>query len=1031
MRKTLKHLTRVVLLALVLSLMVHTKAQNPVILDQINHSFATQSENLPGESLYLQLDKTLYQPGETIWFAGYLRNPENLKQPGLSEVVYVNLKSKNGATVHSLKLLNRNGKVEGDIELDAALPQGDYEIEAYTRWQQNGKSPYFFRRDIRVEQLVRPRVMADVVFDKTYYEGGDKLRAEALLLSGLHEVISKISGECFLHVDGERIKTIPFASDQSGKSIIEADLPSFLPEGGVSLNFSFDYQDLVEEVESKVPYAAGTVDMRFFPEGGDMIAGQLARVAFLIHDNNGKSIDAEGYITDVDGNHVATFNTIIGGMGRFDISPQKDQSYLAVVTSPANVPGTFPLPAVLESGLSLRIESTDRNSARLMIQAPAQQQIFLTANVGKTLCFSKTVSVKQGVNEVEIETAGFPAGVARFTLFDATGDPQAERLVYIGFEDQLNVKFLAGQNVYEAGEEAQLDLFISDPHGNPVQGSFSLAVTDDKLLNASGVESSNIIAEMLLKPNIRGYVQNAARYFDRENPLAKQGLDLQLMTHGWRHFTWEEKPQDQLVATTNQPERPLVKGYFYEDTVTNRVGGLKIKVEEGSQKLKTNKDGSFQLEGLDLSEPVIITYKDINGNWSEYLLTEYTSELAIDIAVNYEFKEGEKSVLKTEENAQYMASGTASIKGRIIDAATVEPIPFASVQAEVNGRMINGAMADEAGYYTLKPLPPGRIDVLTSSMGYSPYTIRGVLTKSRQIIHLDIEVETNVAIIEEMTTEESPDATGTSRLQIGFEADQNHLLNPLMADPGYFGEADTVAPVAVQTSTKTRHEEVANTYTLDGIEVVWREPLVPIDQNITGRHYSLDDLEHAPRRSVEGAVSATPGVFSMDGEAGNVRGARNDQTVYYVDGVRVIGDANVPALGIAEIAVYVGGIPAEYGDCRGGVVEITTRGPDMYSSFESREKRREVINLPQLPVYHKVRSFPDFAESEKGSVSGDFRPTLLWVGDLQTDENGEASIRFTTSDAETDFRITLEGISESGVPAHAEAMITTYKKQGE
>ncbi|MCB0822585.1 MAG: hypothetical protein KDC09_07810, partial [Bacteroidales bacterium] len=535
MKKISKHLQWALISALVFLLINDGKTQNSMILDQINHSFTSGSQNTPNERLYLQLDKALYQPGETIWFAGYLREADDLAEPGISEVLQVNVKDKSGRTIQSMQLLNRNGNVQGDIILDAGIPEGDYEITAYTRWQQNGKSPYMFRRDIRVEQLVRPRVMVDVKYNQTNYAGGDELKAEAVIYDGHHQVITHAKGECTLEVDGTRTATIPFTTDENGQTEIDASLPAFLPQGGVVLNFSFDHQELLEQVKTDVPYSAGIVSLRFFPEGGDLVNGHPARVALMIRDVNGKAMDASGYIMDEKGTEVATFETFVNGMGSFELQPEVNQTYLAVITSPAGIPGTFPLPVALNNGLTMRVDAKSDEKAQVEVFADKEQEIFLTANVGNKLCLSEAYTVKAGSQTFEIDLAQFPAGVARFTLFDAAAVPQAERLAFVHLNRQLNVKMDVGKAVFAPSEKVQMDLHISDPHGNPVQGSFSLAVTDDQLLKASGIERSSILAELLLKPELRGHVEHAADYFDRANPKAAAGLDLVLMTHGWRH----------------------------------------------------------------------------------------------------------------------------------------------------------------------------------------------------------------------------------------------------------------------------------------------------------------------------------------------------------------------------------------------------------------------------------------------------------------------------------------------------------------
>lgn len=57
----------------------------------------------------------------------------------------------------------------------------------------------------------------------------------------------------------------------------------------------------------------------------------------------------------------------------------------------------------------------------------------------------------------------------------------------------------------------------------------------------------------------------------------------------------------------------------------------------------------------------------------------------------------------------------------------------------------------------------------------------------------------------------------------------------------------------------------------------------------------------------------------------NFNGSRSDATLFMIDGVKVIGEAFVPQMGIREVVVMSGGIPAEFGDTTSGVVYITTK----------------------------------------------------------------------------------------------------------
>lgn len=78
---------------------------------------------------------------------------------------------------------------------------------------------------------------------------------------------------------------------------------------------------------------------------------------------------------------------------------------------------------------------------------------------------------------------------------------------------------------------------------------------------------------------------------------------------------------------------------------------------------------------------------------------------------------------------------------------------------------------------------------------------------------------------------------------------------------------------------------------------------------------------------------------SDDGEEIYFRGSRNGDAVYYVDGVKSRdSDPHVPGCAIGSMAVYTGGVPANYGDFTGGVVVIETKS---YYSWLNEKKARK------------------------------------------------------------------------------------------
>ncbi len=92
---------------------------------------------------------------------------------------------------------------------------------------------------------------------------------------------------------------------------------------------------------------------------------------------------------------------------------------------------------------------------------------------------------------------------------------------------------------------------------------------------------------------------------------------------------------------------------------------------------------------------------------------------------------------------QYLYS--QSIKGKIIDASTSEPLVGATVK--ILGSSL-GAVADLDGSYTIEDLNVGSYDLKFSYIGYTEKIIKGVNVKSNEIIKLDV-----VLMIDGLTTE--------------------------------------------------------------------------------------------------------------------------------------------------------------------------------------------------------------------------------------------------------------------------------------
>lgn len=108
--------------------------------------------------------------------------------------------------------------------------------------------------------------------------------------------------------------------------------------------------------------------------------------------------------------------------------------------------------------------------------------------------------------------------------------------------------------------------------------------------------------------------------------------------------------------------------------------------------------------------------------------------------------------------------------------------------------------------------------------------------------------------------------------------------------------------------------------------VAYTVPLIEDDKGNTTTVTSKD-IGNLATRSVATIATTSSGVYGEDGSDDlNIKGSRDNATQIIVDGVKVRGNATLPASAIEQMSIVTGGIPAKYGDATGGIITITTRG---------------------------------------------------------------------------------------------------------
>ena len=286
-----------------------------------------------------------------------------------------------------------------------------------------------------------------------------------------------------------------------------------------------------------ISYPMSKFNLKLYPEGGYLVYGLSARVAFEIENEQTMRLRLKGELLD-DGKKLMDVESGINKRGVFEFTPQSGHKYqLRFVLNDKTY--TNEIVGIKENGYSARADiGTDSMRVRVLASKDAVAD-------GSYICVScrgKEIIRKELSNQnnyLSVCVDSLEIGVHDVTVKSSLGDVIMCRKVFVR-KDSMAV---TGKVKYDKKElkpygKISLELDLGERMGGE---SVSLAVTDKKQRSLS-YYSGNMMTELLLQSDVRGFVENANWYFEKDDETRRKALDLLMMVQGWRRYEWDKRP---------------------------------------------------------------------------------------------------------------------------------------------------------------------------------------------------------------------------------------------------------------------------------------------------------------------------------------------------------------------------------------------------------------------------------------------------------------------------------------------------------
>lgn len=310
--------------------------------------------------------------------------------------------------------------------------------------------------------------------------------------------------------------------------------------------------------------SANDINIDFFPEGGNLVYNLKSKIAVKTTDSQGNGVALSGIIFDQNDVEVAKFNTSENGDTFFLLTPKRNNTYTAIIAESGKI-NKYQLPKPSSSGAVLSIVNLAQGEFIIGINSKniVSEKLFLVVHT-RGIINSITEIEANHSKSIKISENDLESGISHLTVLNSNFNPLAERLIFNYPESQKDININLSKSTFLSRDKVNISIEARDIIQESDAAFLSLSVFETNDFNKY---SNNIISSLLLTSDIKGHISNPGSLFDAANSDRKKKMDMIMLTHGWRRFSWSGLTANDTLEYKYPSEinAPLLSGKFITD----------------------------------------------------------------------------------------------------------------------------------------------------------------------------------------------------------------------------------------------------------------------------------------------------------------------------------------------------------------------------------------------------------------------------------------------------------------------------------
>lgn len=363
------------------------------------------------------------------------------------------------------------------------------------------------------------------------------------------------------------------------------------------------------------------IDVKFLPEGGILLAGQMNVLAFKAIDKSGKAIPIKGKIMDSEGKRVSAFESKYKGMDTIHFSPESGENYKVRIEGFPDYENS--ISDIMQEGIKLEyrgnsgdnfIFQTTTNSVLLQ----GKNYYFVIMHRGRVIFYKEFIQKKPHF-PIKVNRNALPGGINRFVLLDKDFKPISERLLFSKNYEINDINVEPDKDKYKTRSEVNLEIFDEEDIADDSFSCLSISVIDETAVGENGPEL-NILSWLLIDSELKGNIENPNDYFMNDDNLSSESkLDLLMLTYGWTKYVYNSMSNENPLPKIEKVEGITIKGrvkkLFSDKPVIDGSVVLNILQDNYCYSIgsKTDEEGRFSFDSIFFADTAFVFVQSRNS----------------------------------------------------------------------------------------------------------------------------------------------------------------------------------------------------------------------------------------------------------------------------------------------------------------------------------------------------------------------------------------------------------------------------------